>query len=112
MRIGKSLDWLNFERLFSCRRIKLFKTDTRTCVHVEVEGTGKRFVFIAKENGDFSTISRTIGIQMHTKAHQYVFMTGIKLGGEGDYPPPLRTIMSTSVLSCFIRSLSSASNLD
>ena len=33
-------------------------------------------------------------------------------GFEGDYPPPLRTIMSTSVLICFIRSLSSDSNLD
>jgi hypothetical protein len=49
----KSEEWINFEVLFLNRRIKLFKTDKRTSAHVEVEGTGKRFVFIAKENGEY-----------------------------------------------------------
>ena len=42
-----------FEILFSSRRIKLFKTETRTCAHIDVEGTGKRLIFIAKHNGTF-----------------------------------------------------------
>lgn len=42
-----------FEMLFSSRRVKLFKTQTRTCVHIDVEGTGKRLIFIAKDNGTF-----------------------------------------------------------
>jgi len=42
-----------FELLFSSRRIKLFKAATRTFVHIDVEGTGKRLIFIAKDNGTF-----------------------------------------------------------
>ena len=77
MRIDKKSDeWSKFEMLFSNRRIKLFKSDKRTSVHVEVEGTGKRFVFIAKENGDFFTIWRTIGIQTHPRAIRHAFMNG------------------------------------
>lgn len=42
-----------FELLFSSRRIKLFKTETRTCAHIDVKGTGKRLIFIAKDDGTF-----------------------------------------------------------
>ena len=49
----KSEDWIKFESLFSSRRMKLFKSDKRTCAHVDVEGTGKTLVFIAKDNGAF-----------------------------------------------------------
>ena len=53
----KSEEWVNFEVLYLSRHIKLFKSDKRTCAHVEVEGTGKTFVFIAKENvGDSSPL--------------------------------------------------------
>jgi hypothetical protein len=56
MRIDKnSEEWIKFEMLFlsRSRHIKLFKSDTRTSAHVDVEGTGKRLVFIAKDNGSF-----------------------------------------------------------
>ena len=49
----KSEEWIKFETLFSSRRIKLFKSNTRTAAHVDVEGTGKRLIFIAKDNGVF-----------------------------------------------------------
>ena len=42
-----------FESLFSSRSIYIFKSDTRTSVHVDVEGTEKTLVFIAKDNGAF-----------------------------------------------------------
>jgi hypothetical protein len=56
MRIDKnSEEWTKFERLFlgRSRRIKLFKSDMRTSAHVDVEGTGKRLIFIATSNGVF-----------------------------------------------------------
>ena len=56
MRIDKnSEEWTKFERLFlsRSRRIKLFKTDTRTSAHVDLKGTGKRLIFIATDNGVF-----------------------------------------------------------
>jgi len=56
MRIDKnSEEFKKFEMLFlsRSRRIKLFKMGMRTSVHVDVEGTGKRLVFIAKDNGAF-----------------------------------------------------------
>lgn len=46
-------EWTRFEMLFSNRHMTIFKLGMRTCVHVDVEGTGKRFIFIAKKNGDF-----------------------------------------------------------
>ena len=49
----KSEEWVTFEILYSSRRKRVFKSDTRTSVHVDVEGTGKRLVFIAKDNGAF-----------------------------------------------------------
>jgi len=49
----KSDEWSRFERLFltRSRRVKLFKTDMRTSAHVDVEGTGKTLIFIAKRDG-------------------------------------------------------------
>ena len=49
----KSNEWTKFESLFSSRRKRVFKSDTRTAVHVDVEGTGKRLIFIAKDDGTF-----------------------------------------------------------
>jgi hypothetical protein len=51
----KSDAWTKFEILFltRSRRIKLFKTDTRISAHVDVEGTGKTLIFIAKRDGSF-----------------------------------------------------------
>jgi hypothetical protein len=49
----KSEEWVTFEILYSSRRKHIFKSDTRTSVHVDVEGTGKTLVFIAKDNGAF-----------------------------------------------------------
>ena len=57
----------DFEILFSSRRVKLFKSDKRTCAHVEVEGTGKTFVFIAKENGEYIHYMED---DWHPDAHQ------------------------------------------
>ena len=52
--INKQSDELTkFEMLFLTRRIKLFKSDMRTSVHVDVEGTGKTLIFIAKDDGVF-----------------------------------------------------------
>ena len=44
-----------FEMLFltRSRRIKLFKTDARISAHIDVDGTGKTLVFIAKKAGQF-----------------------------------------------------------
>ena len=56
MRIDKnSEEFKKFEMLFlsRSRRIKLFKSDMRTSAHVDVEGTGKRLIFIATSNGNF-----------------------------------------------------------
>jgi len=47
----KSDEWSKFEMLFSSRRIKLFKSDMRTSAHIDVEGTGKTLIFIAKRDG-------------------------------------------------------------
>ena len=49
----KSEEWVTFEILYSSRRKHIFKSDTRTSVHVDVKGTGKRLDFIAKDNGAF-----------------------------------------------------------
>ena len=56
MRIDKnSKEWTKFERLFlgRSRHIKLFTSDMRTSAHVDVEGTGKTLIFIAKRDGSF-----------------------------------------------------------
>lgn len=54
MRIDKnSEEFTKFEMLFLSRRIKLFKMDMRTSAQVDVEGTGKRLIFIATSNGVF-----------------------------------------------------------
>ena len=49
----KSEEWVTFEILHSSRSIHIFKSKCRTSVHVDVKGTGKRLVFIAKDNGVF-----------------------------------------------------------
>ena len=51
----KSDEWTKFEILFltRSRRIKLFKTDARISAHIDVEGTGKTLIFIAKKDGQF-----------------------------------------------------------
>lgn len=69
----KSEEWTRFERLFSSRHIKLFKTDMRTCAHVDVEGTGKTLIFIAKRDGSFSHYMED---QTHPRAPQRAFMNG------------------------------------
>jgi len=62
-----------FEMLLSSRRIKLFKTGMRTCAHVDVEGTGKTLVFIAKRDGQFFHYMED---HWHPRVPQHVFMIG------------------------------------
>ena len=48
-----SQEFKMFEILFSSRRIKYFRSKTRTSVHIDIKETGKRLIFIAKDDGTF-----------------------------------------------------------